>query len=339
MEVEDVLSRVDILKYVSQYVELEEENGEWFGLCPWHQENTPSFSVSPDKGTYGLVYCFGCHKGGNVLNFVQKYHNLGFKDALKHLCSYAGITEDQLPQRLTATSVIKKYRTPNKKQKESTYKILDSDIMNRYERNPEKLTAWVEEGISPEVLEKYQVRYDPLSNRIMYPIRTTYGEFMNIDGRTLDPDWKEKKIRKYTHFHKTGIMDTIYALWENRDAIVKAKEILLFEGAKSVYKCETWGIMNAAALLGGHLNPSQRKILMSLSKQGVRVVFALDYEVNKETGKAVSVLDDDEVKALCRYMPIETIVNWNNLLQLKMAPVDLGKETWDILYERRKRIN
>jgi DNA primase len=339
MDVEDVLSRVDILKYISQYVELEEDNGEWFGLCPWHKEDTPSFSVSPDKGTYGLVYCFGCHQGGNVLNFVQKYHKLDFKDAMKHLCGYAGITDEFIPQRLTTTGVIRKYHPHNKKQKDSDYKILDADIMNRYEKNPEKLKLWVDEGISPAVLEKYQVRYDPFSNRIMYPIRTINGEIMNIDGRTLDPDWKEKKMRKYTHFHKTGVMDTIYGLWENYDAIIKAKEILLFEGAKSVYKCETWGIMNSSALLGGHLNPYQRKILMSLSKSGVRAVFGLDYEINKVKGKTVSVLDDDEIKSLCRYTPVETVTNWNGLLQLKMAPVDLGKEIWLTLYERRKRLN
>jgi hypothetical protein len=78
---------------------------------------------------------------------------------------------------------------------------------------------------------------------------------------------------------------------------------------------------------------------MSLSKSGVRAVFALDYEINKDTGKVVSVLDDDEVKSLCRYMPVETVTNWNELLQLKMAPVDAGKETWNTLYGRRKRLN
>lgn len=75
---------------------------------------------------------------------------------------------------------------------------------------------WEEEGISHQSMDKFQVRYDPLSNRLVFPIRNPNGDIINICGRTLDPAYKEKKLRKYTYFQPMGTLDTIYGLWENR---------------------------------------------------------------------------------------------------------------------------
>ena len=107
MDVEDILSKVKIEDYIGQYVELEEESGELFGRCPLHSEETPSFSVTPENG---LWWCFGCHKGGNVLTFIEQYHHTNFAQALQILCKYAGISENYTDKRLSATKIIRKFK-------------------------------------------------------------------------------------------------------------------------------------------------------------------------------------------------------------------------------------
>ena len=90
--IEEVRTRNDIVDVISQYVKLQRKGSSYFGLCPFHNEKTPSFSVSPGKQMY---YCFGCGAGGNVLTFVMEYENFTFVEALKFLAERAGI---ELPQ-------------------------------------------------------------------------------------------------------------------------------------------------------------------------------------------------------------------------------------------------
>ena len=91
--------------------------------------------------------------------------------------------------------------------------------------------------------------YDSFSDRLVYPIRNPDGKIVNIGGRTLDPHWKEKGLRKYTYFMSWGELKTIYGLAENRDAILQKGEIILFEGCKSVLLADTYGIHNTGAIL------------------------------------------------------------------------------------------
>ena len=90
--IEEVRMKNDIVDVVSQYVKLNKRGSTYFGLCPFHNEKTPSFSVTPAKQMY---YCFGCGAGGNVFNFVMEYENYTFGEALKHLADRAGV---QLPK-------------------------------------------------------------------------------------------------------------------------------------------------------------------------------------------------------------------------------------------------
>src|SRR5699024_11930861 len=90
--IEEVRSRNDIVYVISQYVKLTRKGSSYFGLCPFHNEKTPSFSVTPGKQMY---YCFGCGAGGNVFNFIMEYESFTFGEALQHLADRAGV---QLPR-------------------------------------------------------------------------------------------------------------------------------------------------------------------------------------------------------------------------------------------------
>ena len=328
MDIQELLDSVDIVDLISQYVDLEEKGGEYWGISPFTNppEKTPSFSVRRETNRF---YCFSSGIGGTAITFLKYYYKCSSAEAIKKLEEYAGVncSEQRRRAKLDATIVCKKYQRPNKASKTSKGVVLDDDYMSRYEKGDSKLDVWRKEGISDDALEKFQVRYDAFSNRIVYPIRNVSGKIVNIGGRTLDPQWKEKKLRKYTYLFQWGVMDTIYGLFENLESIKRKREIILFEGCKSVLIAHSLGINNCGAILTSHLNPSQMKIL---AKLGVRVVFALDKEVN--------IRQDHNINKLKQFVTIEYLYDANGLLDEKDSPVDKGVEVFKKLYESRRRL-
>lgn len=325
MELSDLIDSVDILEYISQYTEFEEKGGEYWCLSLLKDENTPSFSVRRETNTF---YDFSSGKGGNVLNFIRYYNRCSFNEAVEILKKYVGCDGEIKPtKRLAAVEVAKRYKGRKKQAKVSKTKVLPDDYMLRYERNPEKLAVWEAEGISEASLKRFQVAYDSFSDRLVYPIRNVNGEIVNVGARTLDPNWKQKRLRKYSYIYSwDGGMNTVFGLAENRDEILRKKEVILFEGAKSVMIADSWGIRNCGALLTSHLSQFQLKIL---AKLGVRVVFALD--------KEVVIRDDPNIARLKRYITCEYLWDRDNLLDEKDSPVDKGVETFMKLYEGRLR--
>lgn len=323
MEIDDLVQSVNIVEYISQFVDLEEKGGEWWGLSCFREEKTPSFSVREKPPCF---YDFSSGKNGSILNFIKYYNNCSFGEAVDILKRYAGCDGDVKPtKKLAAVEVAKRYKGRKKQVKVSQAKILPDDYMLRYERNPEKLAVWEAEGISKASLERFQVAYDSFSDRLVYPIRNTNGEIVNVGARTLDPNWKQKKLRKYSYmFSWDGGMNTVFGLAENRDEILRKKEIILFEGAKSVMIADSWGIRNCGALLTSHLSQFQLKIL---AKLGVRVVFALD--------KEIVIRDDPNIARLKRYVSVDYIWDRDGLIDEKDSPVDKGVETFMKLYEGR----
>ena len=327
MEVSELLEKIDIVAYIQQFCDLEKKNGEWWGLSPLKEEKTPSFSVNEEKQRF---YDFSSGAYGNVIDFVEHYNHCSFPRAMEILKKYANVTDDININtiRLESAKIAKRYRGNFATPKTSNATIIPDDYMKRYEKREDKLLVWEEEGISKESLDRFCVYYDSFSDRLVYPIRDLDGRIVNVGGRTLDPQWKEKGLRKYNYFFSWGSINTIYGIAENLSEIKEMNEVILFEGCKSVLLADTWGIRNCGAILTCHLSPNQMKIL---AKLGVRVVFALDAEVN--------IRKDANIQKLKRYVRVDWVKNYNNLLAEKMSPVDAGFETWKKLYESRKQLN
>ena len=294
-------------------------------LSPFKDEKTPSFSVRRESKSF---YDFSSGIGGNVLTFVRYYYKCGYTEAIQKLKEYVGCTGEITPhQKLAAVQVAKRFSKPKTVTKFSKATALPDDYMERYEKRDDKLDVWRKEGISDASLTKFQVYYDSFSDRLVYPIRNLEGKIVNIGGRTLDPQWKEKKLRKYTYFMNwSGGMDIIYGLSENMKSIQEKREIILFEGCKSVLLADTWDVHNCGALLTSHLSNSQMKILARL---GCKVVFALD--------KDVDILDDHNIKKLRSYVNVSYIFDREDLLEPKDSPADKGYEVFQKLYEQRFR--
>lgn len=330
MEVADIIEAIDIAEYISQFVDLEEKGGELWGLSPFKDENTPSFSLNPEKGFW---YDFSAGVGGNLIDFVMRHENVSVKGAVNILRKYANISEQDgtTVHRLEATRIARQYRNRVKPRAITTAKPLPPNYMDRYEFRKDKLKIWADEGISWDIMRKYSIRYDAFDNRIVYPIRDYDGNIISVCGRTCDPDFKAKKIRKYTYFQEIGTVDTLYGFSDNKDAIMQSKEIILFEGAKSCLKMAGWGYMNTSAILTSHLSPNQYQFLLKLSSwHGVRIVFALDSDVD--------ITKDKNIMKLAQYARVEWVKNIGNLLPDKDSPTDQGLEIFKNLYNERRRL-
>lgn len=322
MELSELIESVDILDYISQFTDFTEKNGEYWALSPLKDENTPSFSIRREENAF---YDFSSGVGGNVLTFIRHYYKCGYAEAIEKLKAYAGVHGEVAQKRkLSVVEVAKRFSKPKKSQKVSKATPLPDDYMERYEKRNDKLDVWRQEGISDASLDRFQVYYDSFSDRLVYPIRNIDGKIINVGGRTLDSQWKEKKLRKYTYFKQWGELNTIYGLAENMASIKEKREIILFEGCKSVLLADTWGIHNAGAILTSHLNPNQMKILIQL---GCTVVFALD--------KEICIRDDYNIRRLKQFVRVEYIWDKWGLLDEKDAPVDKGPDVWKRLYEGR----
>ena len=327
MELEDIVKSVDIAEYIGQYVELDEKGGELWGLSPFQPERTPSFSVRRETGQF---YDFSSGKGGNIINFIAYYHHVSNGQAVKILKQYAGIDDNgedwhDTRKKMAATLVCSKYAAKKREQKPSSVKALSPNYMERYENKPDKLQIWRDEGISDESMRFFDVKYDSFSNCIVYPIKDLNGNIVNIGGRTLDPDFKAKGIRKYTYFKSWGQLAVIFGLFENMEYIKMCREVILFEGMKSVLLARDYGFYNCGAILTSHLNPQQKIIL---AKLGVDVVFALDKEID--------VREDKNIMSLKRYANVYYLYDFKNLLGEKDAPVDKGAQVFGTLYNDYK---
>lgn len=331
MEVRDLVKSVDIVKFVGQFTDGFEErsDGDLWTLSPLKEENTPSFSINPKTQRF---YDFSSGRYGDVLDFALYYYNKGFRYAVDRVKEFAGVDgEIAAPDqpRLEATDIARRFRRKDAKQEQTGMKPLPEDHMEQYSDDMDKLRLWIDEGISPEVLREFGVRYDDFGRRIVYPIYDADGNLVNVGARTTVPDWKERGIRKYTYTNKwNGAMRVLYGFFQNRDAIDAKREIILFEGAKSVMKAASWGVRNTAAILTSHMSAEQFKLLLPL---GVRTVFALD--------KDVDLSGDKNVRRLMRYVPCKRICDRDDLLGEKDAPVDRGEEVFRYLYEHAVRMN
>lgn len=331
MELEEILESVDIVDYISQFVDLEQKGDEWWGISPFKDERTPSFSVRRETGVWKD---FASGLAGNLITFVRFYNHVTNGEAVKIIKKYAGIDDSgggysTYRNKLSATKVCKRFMTKKITQTPQSAKALSENYMERYEDRSDKVQIWRDEGISDESMRFFGVKYDAFSNCLVYPIRNINGEIVNIGGRTLDPDFKAKGIRKYTYFHtwkESGGMRIVYGLYENLNSIKEKHEIIIFEGMKSVLLARDYGFTNCGALLTSHCNPEQMKIL---AKLGVDVVFALDKDVN--------IMSDRNIRKLKQYVSVSYIFDFKNLLADKDSPVDKGKETFTLLYNSYKR--
>ena len=292
---DEIRLRNDIVSTISQYMTLKRKGRNYFGLCPFHNEKSPSFSVSPDKQ---IFHCFGCGVGGDVINFVKKIENIGFLDSVRLLAEKSGI---QLP------NDISKAEEENIKLKNRVYKInelaakfyhenlykptskiaqdyikkrklnnatLKSFLMGYASNSSNELLRYLkEQGFTEEELlascligKSDRGYYDKFRNRLMIPIRDERGRFIAFGGRVLD-DSKPKYINSPENIvYSKG--RNLFGLNVAREGVHgPLKRLLIVEGYMDAISLYQRGITNVVASLGTALTDSQGRLLRRNTEQ------------------------------------------------------------------------
>ncbi len=289
--IEQVLEANNIVDVISQYVRLTKRGSTYFGLCPFHNEKTPSFSVT-DNGDRKMFYCFGCHSGGNVMTFLMKYENYTYSEALNVLAERAGITlpkpqyskEDSAKYQLKE-QVLEVYKeaavyyyhllkTEHGRQAYDYLKkrqLSDETILNYglgySDKYRDDLYRYIKsKGYSDEVLKatglfsiKENDIHDYFWNRVMFPIMDVRNRVIAFGGRVMgDGEPKYLNSPETIAFEKSK---TLFGL--NAAKKHKGNELILCEGYMDVISLHQAGFTNAVASLGtslttGHVNILKR---------------------------------------------------------------------------------
>ena len=324
---EEVEKNVDLLEYVSQSIEMRQQGAEYFGSCPLHIDKTPSFSITPSKNKF---YCFSCGNGGGIISFLMKYEQMSFDDAIEKAAKLGNIDMSKMCQSQTVA-----FLRNIKKRKAKKECVAHDEIANaEWEKySVENVTEWISEGIRQEEMDYFDIRVDNRTNRIVYPVKDIDGKLINIKGRTRFPNYKLFNIAKYINYFKVGCLDYLQCLDKTKEFVYEKNEIIIFESIKSVMKCFGWGYKNCASAETHTLSDEQVRLLIRLR---VDVVLAYDKDVDyfsKEVWK--------QIEKLKKFTNVYIIEDKKNLLgsrDEKNSPADLGKDVWEELYEKKRRI-
>lgn len=327
---EDVIEEVrmsnDIVDVISGYVKLQKKGSNYFGLCPFHNEKSPSFSVSPSKQMY---YCFGCGAGGNVITFIMEYENYSFTEALKLLAERSGVNlpvaeyskEDREREDLKATLLeINKlaagyfYYQLKKPQGENGYRYLrdrqlsDETIVHfglgYANKTSDDLYQYLRgKGYPDDILKQTGLvtveergAHDKFWNRVMFPIMDVNNRVIGFGGRVMGAGEP-----KYLNSPETKLFDKSRNLYGmNYARLSREKYILICEGYMDVIAMHQAGFTNAVASLGTAFTSQQaqllkrytNKVVLTYDSDGAGVKAALRaIPILKEAGISIRVLN------------------------------------------------
>lgn len=325
---QQINENADLLEYVSQTIEMEKRGNDYFGHCPLHTDNTPSFSITPKKNSY---YCFSCGKSGGIIGFLMDYEKMSFEDAVEKAAKLAQLDLSKMCQSKTISFLRKVRRASLKTPTEYEHPILQDRDYEKYDK--EIVHEWLDEGISQEVMDLFGVRVDNEHNRIIYPVYDIHGNLINIKARTRIKEYKALKIPKYINYYSVGCMDYFQGLSITLPYVREQNEIIIFESVKSVMKAFGWGYKNCASAEKHTLTDEQIGLLVKLK---VNVVFAYDSDIsyrNQDVRRNI-----EKLKRITNVFIIEDKQKLLGGVDTKNSPVDCGRDIWEELYFSKKKV-
>jgi DNA primase len=302
--IQSLLGRVDIVDVVDRHVKLKKAGSNYQACCPFHNEKTPSFTVSPSKQFY---HCFGCGAHGNAIGFLMEYQGLAYPEAIRSLAETVGmpVPETRTPRQKGAEAqgpglaarmmeALNYYRAELKKSKVAIEYLkgrgLSGEIAARYGlgyapegwQNLESVfpdyasaslrdTGLVIDSDPGEGGEKKSRRYDRFRNRVMFPILDARGNVIGFGGRVIG-----EGEPKYLNSPETPLFEKgreLYGLYQARRAIRDANQVVVVEGYMDVVALAQHGVENAVATLGTATTPNHLAKLMRLADN---VIFCFD---------------------------------------------------------------
>ena len=331
---EKVKDRIDIVEVVSEYVQLKKTGKNYQGLCPFHQEKTPSFTVNPNNQFY---YCFGCGKGGDIFNFIMEIENITFYESLKLLAKKANL---EMPNKKGYSKEYNKKREKIFKVHQLAAKFFNYLLLNKQIGN-EAYKYLMERGYSEKDLERYYLGYAPDSwhslynflskrgfkdslleesglighknnnyydkfrDRIMFPIFNSQGEVIAFGGRRLnDEDANSPKYYNSPEtliFHKSK---NLYGINWAKKGFRETNSAVIMEGYTDVITAHKYGLNNAVASLGTALTSDQARILKRYVDT-VYTAFDPDFAGEQATLKGLDILKKADLNVRVIELPEE----------------------------------
>lgn len=327
-KISEIQENTDIVDFIGQYVTLSKQGKDYLGLCPFHNEKTPSFHVSQEKQVF---HCFGCGKSGNIFQFSESFHHLNFVEAVKEVANFSHITIENLKD--------SEFEDPNASKKARLIdfheKAMDiyHHLLLHTAQGKAAYDYLTRRGITREVMETFKLGYAPdnagidvlvevlkdeqlteeeyeqsglfsvdhqgkphdrFKNRLMVPIFNQHGRCIAFSGRTLTTD---ADIPKYLNSKETLIFNksqTLYHYHQAIDAIRQKKQVILLEGYMDVIALYQAGIEQTVASMGTSLTTEQIQLFKKYVDEVV-ISYDGDKAGIKATLRAIDLLEDAKI--------------------------------------------
>lgn len=326
----EIESRIDIVDLISEDIALNRKGNSYWGLCPFHQEKTPSFSVNREKQ---MFYCFGCHEGGNIYSYLMKRHGFSFTEAIEQLAQKAGIR------------IEKRSLSPRDDRRKQIYAI-NKAAMEYFRRclegaqGQEARAYFARRGLTQESIDTFQLGwapenwsglhdyllkkgyandllkqsgllrsneektryYDLFRGRVMFPIIMSNNDVCGFGGRGLG-----EELPKYINSPETELFSkrrNLYALAQSRGALREKNEAILVEGYMDCIKLYQHGVRNVVASLGTSFTREQAELLGRFV-ESVLIMYDGDEAGQRETMRAIEILRERKFRVQVVTLPDE----------------------------------
>jgi len=300
--VQDLLARTDIAEVVGRYVPLRKGGANLIGLCPFHNEKSPSFTVSPTKQFY---HCFGCGAHGSAITFLIEHTGASFPEAVHTLAANIGMVVPEEPRSPQQRAASKRYKQEVSRQ-EQILGLAQAHYVRELKASPAAIAYLKQRGLSGEIAGHFGLgwagadrrglaavfpeyedpaliesglvieaedgrRYDRFRERVMFPIRNARGKLIGFGGRIIG-----KGEPKYLNSPETSLFSKgheLYGLWEARSAIRTEGHVLVVEGYMDVVSLAQQGVANAVATLG---TATTSEHIQKLLRTSDKIIFSFD---------------------------------------------------------------
>ncbi len=313
-KINEIRNSADIVTIISSYIDLKAQGKNFFGICPFHDDHTPSMSVSRERQLYK---CFVCNKGGNVFKFVQDYENVSFPEAVKKVADKIGIPLDYSPTPTVSSKFKEDYEIM-----EYASKIFQNNLNSKDGLKAKEYLK--ERSITEDIIKEFQIGvslserkylynalrkknydlnklddlglinknglegYDRFTDRIMIPLTNLEGKVVGFTGRIYNGEDKAKYINtKETNIYKKG--NILFNYYNAKNYIREEKMAILVEGNMDAIRMYSSGIKNVLALMGTTMTKEQVEILKKLR---VPIILMLD---NDNAGEMATLSIGDEL--------------------------------------------
>lgn len=355
--IEQVREQTNIVDVVGQYVQLKKSGKNYLGLCPFHEERSPSFSVAEDKQ---IFHCFGCGKGGSVYQFIQEIEGLNFPEAVEKVADLSHIKIDYQfqPDLTPAENTHQKHTNELIKLHESAADLYHH-ILLKTKVGEKAFNYLIERGVTEEQIKEFQIGFAPVERtllkqiferdevsddllsasglmtqrddgeffdrffgRIMFPIKNDQGKVIAFSGRLfVEDELKSKKMPKYLNSPETDVFNkrkVLYNFHQARQTGRKENELVLFEGFMDVIAASGAGVKNGVASMGTSLTNEQLLMFQRTVK------------------KVLVCYDGDSAGKEASYRALQSFTEYSSLeISLMLLPEGLDPDEFIQKYGRK----